>query len=136
MIPYILHTSLLVTACYVFYKVLLERETFFQINRWLLAACIALAFLLPRFTIPEEWSLWNGVSFSLQADSPAVQQSGSPAILQSDSPAGLQSSNPQILKSCPPTPMAWWHAHPPRLLRGTRLLKSSNLPIRPSPKYR
>ncbi len=88
MVPYILHASLLVSACYLFYKFLLERETFFHINRWVLAACIVMAFSLPRLTIPEQWSLWNGGSFGQ-----AVLQSGSP---QSGGPQINASTHQQI----------------------------------------
>ena len=57
MIPYILHISILVACSYIFYKLFLEGETFFQLNRWVLLGCALLAFLLPFLEIPEEWSL-------------------------------------------------------------------------------
>ncbi len=57
MIPYILHISILVACSYIFYKLFLEGETFFQLNRWVLLGCAMLAFVLPFFEIPQEWSL-------------------------------------------------------------------------------
>ena len=57
MIPYILHISILVACSYIFYKLFLEGETFFQLNRWVLLGCALLAFALPFLKIPQEWSL-------------------------------------------------------------------------------
>ena len=57
MTPYILHISILVGCCYIFYKLFLEQETFFQLNRWVLLSCVLLAFVLPFVEIPQEWSL-------------------------------------------------------------------------------
>lgn len=59
MVRYILHAALLVSSFYLFYKLFLEKETFFRLNRGLLAGCIVLAFGLPALTIPSGWSLWN-----------------------------------------------------------------------------
>ncbi|RYZ21949.1 MAG: peptidase M56, BlaR1 [Chitinophagaceae bacterium] len=57
MIPYILHVALLVAGCLAFYKVFLQRETFFRLNRWVLLACLLLAFALPLARVPAQWSL-------------------------------------------------------------------------------
>jgi hypothetical protein len=57
MIPYILHVAVLVAGCLAFYKVFLQRETFFRLNRWILVACLLLAFVLPLARVPAQWSL-------------------------------------------------------------------------------
>ncbi|TCJ14567.1 peptidase M56, BlaR1 [Flaviaesturariibacter flavus] len=57
MIPYTLHVALLVAGCLAFYKVFLQRETFFRLNRWVLLACLVLAFALPLAHVPAQWSL-------------------------------------------------------------------------------
>src|SRR6266542_2049226 len=57
MIPYILYVALLLTACFVFYKLLLQKETFFYLNRFVLLACMMLAFILPLLPVPQQWSL-------------------------------------------------------------------------------
>ena len=59
MIPYILHISILIIGFYIFYQLFLVRETFFHINRWLLIGSILLAFLIPLYEIPQEWSIRN-----------------------------------------------------------------------------
>jgi beta-lactamase regulating signal transducer with metallopeptidase domain len=57
MIPYVLHVALLISVCLLFYKVLLQKETFYHLNRWVLLACLALTFLLPLVRIPQQWAL-------------------------------------------------------------------------------
>lgn len=61
MIPYVLHVSLLVGVCFILFKLLLEKFTFFRLNRYLLLIGICLCLLLPIFHIPPNWQikLWN-----------------------------------------------------------------------------
>lgn len=56
MIPYILYTALILTACFAFYKLLLQKETFFGLNRVILIACMLLAFMLPLLPVPQQLS--------------------------------------------------------------------------------
>ncbi len=56
MIPYILYASLILTACFIFYKLLLQKETFFQLNRLVLLTCMMLAFILPVLHVPQQMS--------------------------------------------------------------------------------
>ncbi|TPG45215.1 M56 family metallopeptidase [Flavobacterium pectinovorum] len=57
MIPYILYTALILAACLVFYKLLLQKETFFHLNRYVLLSCMIMAFILPLVPIPQQLSL-------------------------------------------------------------------------------
>ncbi len=57
MIPYLLHTVILLSGCFLFYKWLLESETFFRLNRLTLLSGMVLAFCLPLIQVPEAWSL-------------------------------------------------------------------------------
>ena len=43
MIPYILHVALLISVCLLFYKIFLQRETFYRLNRVVLVFCLALS---------------------------------------------------------------------------------------------
>ncbi len=61
MLPYIFHVSLLITTCYLLYRLLWEKETYFQLNRWILITCLLLSFGLPLLTVPEGWSLQQRV---------------------------------------------------------------------------
>ena len=56
MIPYILYTALILAACLIFYKLLLQQETFFSLNRFVLLSCMVLAFALPLLHIPQQMS--------------------------------------------------------------------------------
>lgn len=56
MIPYILHVTVITTVCFLFYKLLLQKETFYRLNRWTLLSCLAVAFALPLLPVPREWS--------------------------------------------------------------------------------
>lgn len=57
MIPYLLHVALLLTVCLLFYKLLLQTETFYRLNRWILLSCLAFSFLLPLIPVPGQWSI-------------------------------------------------------------------------------
>lgn len=57
MIPYILYTALILSVCLIFYKLLLQKETFFHLNRYVLLACMLLAFILPLVPVPQQLSL-------------------------------------------------------------------------------
>lgn len=56
MILYLLHVAFLIAICLIFYKLLLQKETFYRINRWVLLACMPLSFLLPLIRVPQQWS--------------------------------------------------------------------------------
>jgi len=57
MIPYILNVGLVLTACLCFYKLLLKKETFYRVNRYVLMLCLLIAFSLPLIHIPQQFSL-------------------------------------------------------------------------------
>ncbi|MDB5136795.1 MAG: family metallopeptidase, partial [Mucilaginibacter sp.] len=57
MIPYILHVALLISVCLLFYKIFLQKETFYKLNRLVLLICLGLSFLLPLIPIPQAWAL-------------------------------------------------------------------------------
>jgi hypothetical protein len=59
MIPYILYSALILSACLVFYKLLLQKETFFHLNRFVLLSCMMLAFILPLLPVPQQLSFRN-----------------------------------------------------------------------------
>jgi len=47
MIPYIINVALILAGCLVFYKLLLGKETFYRLNRYMLMLCLLIAFSLP-----------------------------------------------------------------------------------------
>jgi hypothetical protein len=56
-LPYIVNVALILSACLAFYKILLRRETFYKINRFLLIGCLAISFTLPLLQVPQQFSL-------------------------------------------------------------------------------
>ena len=54
--PYILHVTVITTVCFLFYKLLLQKETFYRLNRWTLMGCLAVSFTLPLLPVPRGWS--------------------------------------------------------------------------------
>lgn len=73
MIPYVLHVALLISICLLFYKIFLQRETFYRLNRVVLLICMALSFVLPLITIPQAWTLRNAPE-QVVVNAPASQQ--------------------------------------------------------------
>ncbi len=57
MIPYILHVSVLLAIFYIFYWLLLKKETFYRLNRWVLIGGLALSLTLPLVHVPPSMSL-------------------------------------------------------------------------------
>ncbi len=57
MIPYIINVGLIVTGCLAFYKIFLQKVTFYRINRSMLLICLFIAFTLPLIPVPQQWSL-------------------------------------------------------------------------------
>ena len=57
MIPYVLHVALLISVCLLFYKLLLQRETFYRLNRIILVFCLGLSFILPIIPVPQQFAL-------------------------------------------------------------------------------
>ena len=56
-LPYIINTALILATCLVFYKLLLRRETFYKVNRYMLITCLAISFALPLLQVPQKFSL-------------------------------------------------------------------------------
>jgi hypothetical protein len=57
MTTYLLNVALIITGCLAFYKLLLQKETFYRLNRFVLMACLAIAFALPLLPVPQQLSL-------------------------------------------------------------------------------
>src|SRR6185503_19913893 len=54
--PYIINVALILTACLAFYKLLLRRETFYKVNRYMRVICLAISFSLPLLQVPQQFS--------------------------------------------------------------------------------
>src|SRR6476469_4334148 len=60
-LPYIVNVALILATCLVFYKLLLRRETFYKVNRYMLITCLAISFALPLLQVPQKFSLRKAV---------------------------------------------------------------------------
>jgi hypothetical protein len=60
-LPYIINVALVLAVCLAFYKILLRRETFYKVNRYMLIACLVVSFALPLLHVPQEFSLRKAV---------------------------------------------------------------------------
>ena len=85
MIPYIFHVGVIIAVCFLFYKLLLQKETFFRLNRWILLAFIIVSFSLPFIPVPSKLSLWNTVENTIQ---PIVKQH--PKNINNAEPAAIK----------------------------------------------
>ncbi|HEY2580367.1 MAG TPA: M56 family metallopeptidase, partial [Mucilaginibacter sp.] len=72
MIPYILHVAILITVCLLFYKLLLQKETFYRLNRWVLVFCLALSFVIPLVPVPPQWALLSSSKGTEETIQPAA----------------------------------------------------------------
>jgi hypothetical protein len=73
MIPYVLHVALLISICLLFYKIFLQRETFYRLNRVILLVCMGLSFVIPIISIPQAWTL-RSTPEQVVVNKPAAQQ--------------------------------------------------------------
>lgn len=67
MMTYVLHAAALVALSYAFYILLLGKETFFKLNRWVLLMCMVSAFAIPLIEVPQAWSLRDELAFFEQS---------------------------------------------------------------------
>jgi hypothetical protein len=93
MMPYILHAGLILAACLVFYKILLQQETFFRLNRWILIVCLVLSFGLPLIKVPQQWSF-------TRAETPVAAPV---ATIDNDQPASAPAVTTPVTENKPPT---------------------------------
>ena len=71
MMHYITNAGLILAGCLIFYKLLLQKETFFRANRWILLACLVLSFSLPLIQVPQQWSFRKAETIVME---PAAEQ--------------------------------------------------------------
>ena len=65
MMEYLLHSGLLLAACFLYYWVALRGETHFRLNRYVLLGCLVGSLLLPLITVPASWSLRDAPTTSV-----------------------------------------------------------------------
>ena len=91
MIPYIIKAALILAGCLAFYKVLLRRETFYKMNRYVLITCLIISFTLPFVPVPQQLSMRK-----TQKEVPVILQKNWPVTEKqsvSTQPGSQQSDN-------------------------------------------
>jgi hypothetical protein len=73
MTPYIINVALIIAGCLAFYKLFLQRETFYRVNRYILISCLLIAFALPLIPVPQQWSFRKAEEKTSSVQLPANQ---------------------------------------------------------------
>ena len=97
-LPYIVNVALILATCLVFYKLLLRRETFYKVNRYMLITCLAISFALPLLQVPAEFSLrkvsgeWSMVNKQPAIDNGQLANNDQPKVRSSQSAASHENN--------------------------------------------
>lgn len=59
MVTYSLNVALIIAVSLLFYRTLLQKETFFKLNRIILLCCLVLSFIIPLIHVPASFSFRN-----------------------------------------------------------------------------
>jgi hypothetical protein len=89
MIPYIPHVTVIIAVCFLFYKIFLQKETFYRLNRWTLMACLAVAFALPLLPAPRQWSWRDNYENSLSGLFETTPLAKTVVPLRQESPSAI-----------------------------------------------
>lgn len=92
MFEVLIKSSIIIGVLLAFYKLFLERESFYAVNRFFLLACLACAFILPFISIPQLMPNQGFVSATIEK-------------LTENKEVGITEA-PQPVPAEPPTPMA------------------------------
>lgn len=80
MIPYSLHVAIVLAVCLAFYKLFLQKETYYRLNRMVLLVFLILAFALPLVPVPERFSLRASEPVVATIDLPAAIETGDEVV--------------------------------------------------------
>lgn len=98
---YLINAGVILAGCLLFYKLLLQKETFYRANRWVLLACLGLSFGLPLVQVPPQWSLREAsrVAVEQPAEYPAKSPSGELQTILPAMPATGEVSPPAVVNN-------------------------------------
>jgi hypothetical protein len=128
MITYILHVTVITTVCFLFYKLMLQKETFYRLNRWTLMTCLAVSFGLPLLPVPQSWS-WRSKLDELAVagrrwgrehkGSQAAPVVVTPAVTQEEFLVDSPVIEQRVIKGRR-------HSHPAKLVADSKLVTGTN----------
>ncbi len=90
---YLIHAGLLLSACFLYYWLLLRNETHFALNRWILLGCLAGSLLLPLVTVPAGWSLKEALT--IEETTPLPEAAPTAAITSKSDPIPSVKATPK-----------------------------------------
>ena len=109
MLSYLLHTSVLLIVSFVFYQLLLRKETFFRTNRLLLIGLLITACCLPLLKVPTSWSFRPAVLTEL-SEKAAINTSTTTTAESTVAPVTMETAA-STSESAPKTSSSWnWPA--------------------------
>lgn len=92
MIPYSVHVALLIIISLLFYKLMLKKETYHQLNRVVLLACLAVSFILPFIPVPQQFSLIKESAIISSAVQPHTYDEPTTAAVTAPTPLPQQAA--------------------------------------------
>ena len=99
MIFYALNVALILAGCFLFYKILLQKETFFPLNRFVLLGCLFLSFSLPLIPVPQQLSFRKANTevsiFEPKTTTQGSEQTVNPETTQTVQVSPSKESNPK-----------------------------------------
>lgn len=101
MITYLLQAAVITAVGWLFYKLLLQRETFFAANRLVLILLVAAAFAAPLLLVPRAWSLRAQWETAAPAQLPVAVNNNTSVT----NPVG-STENP-VVSTAPSQPASW-----------------------------
>ena len=105
---YIINVGLVLTACIAFYKLLLQKETFYRLNRFVLMLCLLTAFLLPLLPVPQQLSFRKTETPAVTAFIPVDQKPENATVNPGNETQSLQGvTQTQTVLSDKATAFSW-----------------------------
>ncbi|RYG21414.1 MAG: M56 family metallopeptidase [Chitinophagaceae bacterium] len=106
MIAYLITVSIIISGCFLFYKLLLHRETFYRLNRFILLGCLLLAFLIPFIPIPEKFSVRKGLTHEVETRAlPSAY--ATPLVLSNQTPELSIKDRSEVSEQSLPVSISW-----------------------------
>ena len=118
--PYIGYSALITAVCFLFYRLLLRRETFFYLNRWFFLGCMVFSFLLPLVPVPGEWSVRSTLLSEISGAVAGINLTQTPEVRVS-----YATKEPVLSTTLATTPVT---GTPPTATAGTRFSAAAITP--------
>jgi len=89
MTTYLFHTTLLLSGFTLFYWLVLRRETYFRLNRWVILSGVLFCLALPMIKVPAYMSLWKNTPTPAVAIMETISQAPAQIIATDATPSSV-----------------------------------------------